>query len=53
MREITEWGDQLVQEVTNVSNVVSRAVDFWVDSILQGYITKFAIDTINSYSEPE
>ena len=43
----------MVQEVTSVSNVVSRAVDVWVDSILQGYITEFAIDTITSYSEAE
>ena len=33
-RDITEWSDQLVQEVTSVSNVVSRAIDFWVDIIL-------------------
>ena len=50
-REITEWSDQLVQEVTSVNNIVSRAVDFRFDSILQGYITEFSIDTITSYSE--
>ena len=33
-REITEWSDQLAQEVTSVSNAISKAVDFWVDSIL-------------------
>ena len=27
-REITEWSDQMVQEVTSISNVVSRAIDF-------------------------
>ena len=32
---------------------VSRSVYFWVDSILQGYITEFAVDTITSYSEAE
>ena len=40
-REIDEWSDHLVHEVTSVSNSVSRAVDFWVDSILQGYIIEF------------
>ena len=50
-RETGEWSDQLVQEVTSVSNSVSRAVDFWVDSILQGYIIEFVVDTITSYSE--
>ena len=43
----------MVREVTSVSNTISRAVDFWVDSILQGYITEFAVDTITSYSEAE
>ena len=52
-RETVEWSDQLVHEVTSVSNSISRAVDFWVDSILQGYITEFAVDTITSYSEAE
>ena len=45
-RETDEWSDHLVQEVTSVSNSVSGAVDFWVDSILQGCITEFAVDTI-------
>ena len=52
-REINDWSNQLVQEITSVSNVVSRAVDFWVDSILQGYIIDFAIYTITLYSEVE
>ena len=52
-REAVEWSDQLVHEVTSVSSTISRAVNFWVDSILQGYITEFAVDTITSYSEVE
>ena len=52
-REAIEWSDLLVHEVTSVSNPISRAVDFWVDSILQGYITEFAVDNITSYSEVE
>ena len=43
----------MVCEVTSVSNHISRVVDFWVDSILQGYITEFVVDTITSYSEVE
>ena len=43
----------MVCEVTNVSNTIYRAVDFWVDSILQGYITEFAVEAIASYSEVE
>ena len=32
---------------------MSRAVDFWVDSILEGYITEFVVDTITSYNKAE
>ena len=32
---------------------MSRDVDFWVDSIMEGYITEFVVDTITSYSEAE
>ena len=38
-------------EVTSVSNTISRVVDFWVDSIFQGYITEFVVEAITSYSE--
>ena len=52
-RETIEWSDQLVPEVTSVSNKISRVVDFWVDSILKGYINGFVVDTITSYREAE
>ena len=41
----------MIHEVTKVNNSIFRAIDFWVDSILQGYITKFTVETITSYSE--
>ena len=42
-----------MREITSVSNTISRAVDFWVDNIVQGYITKFLVEAITSYSETE
>ena len=42
-----------MHEVTSVSNTISRAVDFWVDSILQGCITESVVEAITSYSEAE
>ena len=30
-----------------------RIVYFWIDSILEGYITEFVVDTITSYSLAE
>ena len=50
---MVEWSAHLVYEITSVSNPISRDIDFWVDSILQGYITKFAVEMITSYSEVE
>ena len=43
----------MIREITSVSNPISRAVDFWVDSILKGCINEFVVDTITSYSEVE
>ena len=38
-REAIEWNAQLIPELNSVSTPISRAVDFWVDGTLQGYIT--------------
>jgi len=44
---------QLVKKVKNVDNAVSRAVDQWFDITLEGHITEFAIERIESYSQAE
>jgi len=36
-----------------ISNLISRAVDFWIDSILKGYVTEFSIEYTQSYSSLE
>ena len=51
--EPTEWTPYLIQQLERVSNPISRVVNFWVHSILEGYITKIAVDTIKSYNETE
>ena len=43
----------MIQQLKSNSNPVSRVVNFWVDSILEGYITQFVVNTITSYSEEE
>ena len=35
------------------SNKVSQEIEVWLDSILEGYITKFAVDTNKSFNEAE
>jgi hypothetical protein len=36
-----------------VNNKFIRAVDFWLDNIVVGFITEFAVDTVKSYSTAE
>lgn len=47
---LREWTPELIQQLKEVSNPISRVVDFWVDRILRGYITEFAIDYTKSYN---
>ena len=43
----------MIEQLKIVRNHVSRVVDFWIDSILEGYIIEFDVDTITSYSEAQ
>ena len=43
----------MIQELQEIDNKASQAVEIWMDSILEGYITKFAVDATKSYSEAE
>ena len=45
--------ERTVDTRNNASNPISIAVDFWIDSILEGYVTEFVVEVINSYSEVE
>ena len=47
------WTFELVRQLNFVNNQISRTNDFWLDSILGGYITKFVVDCIQSYSVAE
>jgi hypothetical protein len=47
------WTPELVRQLNFVSNKTSHTVDFWLDSILGGYITEFTIDCTQSYSVAE
>ena len=37
----------------NLDNPLTRAVDFWLASVLGGFITEFAVDQMKSFSEDE
>ena len=51
--EPTSWTLELIQELQETNNKALRAVEGWLDSILEGYITKFAVDTNKSFREVE
>ena len=51
--EPTEWTLFLIERLKRINNPISRVVDFWVGSIIEGYITEFVFYTLTSYSEGE
>jgi hypothetical protein len=51
-REVV-WTPELIQTLKGVDNPISRAVDFWLASLLEGFITEFAVDQRKSFSEAE
>ena len=51
--EPTSWTPELIQELQETEKRASQDVEFWLDSILEGYITEFAVDTTKSYNEVE
>ena len=47
------WTPELIHTVKSVDNPISRVVDFWLASLLEGFITEFAVDQRKSFSEVE
>ena len=46
-----QWNQVVVQRLKNTNNVVSRAIDFWLTSLLSRFITEFVVDTLKAYNE--
>jgi hypothetical protein len=42
-----------IMQLHQLDNKFMCAVDFWLDGIVVGFITKFAIDTVKSYTTAE
>ena len=51
--EPTFWTLELIQEIQETEKKESWAIEFLLDSILEGYITEFVVDTTTSYNEAE
>jgi len=44
------WTPKLIQQVNVVRNNTSHAIDYWLNSVLGGYVTEFMIDYTQPYS---
>ena len=43
----------MIQRLEQIDNPISRVVDFWLNSLLEGFVTEFTVDTLKAYSEAE
>jgi hypothetical protein len=48
-----DWTPVNIEQLHQVNNKFTHAVEFWLDSIFVGFITEFAVDTTKSYSVVE
>ena len=47
------WTPELIHTVKSVDNPISWVVDFWLASLLEGFVTEFVVDQRKSFSEME
>jgi hypothetical protein len=45
-----EWNHVEIAQLKQVNNKFARAIDFWLDNIVAGFIKEFAVDTTKSYN---
>jgi hypothetical protein len=48
-----EWNPEEIAQLQRLIINSPRTVDFWLDSIVAGFITEFAVDTVKSYNAAE
>ena len=48
-----EWTPEVIERLKRIDNSISRAVDFSPNSLLEGFVTEFAINTLKAHSEAE
>ena len=41
----------MIQRLKQTNNPISRAVDFWLNILLEGFVTEFVVDTLKAYNE--
>jgi hypothetical protein len=48
-----EWNLVEITQLQQVNNKFIHAIDFWLDKIVAGFITKFVVDTTKCYNTAE
>ena len=48
-----EWTPVQIEKLQQVNNKFTCGVDFWLDSIVAGFITEFAVETSKSHNASE
>ena len=48
-----EWTPKEIQRSKRTYNSISRVVDLWLNSLLEGFVTEFAVDPLKAYNEEE
>jgi hypothetical protein len=48
-----EWNPKEIAQLQRVDKKFTCEVDFWLESIVAGFITEFAVDTAKSYNATE
>ena len=47
------WTLELIHTMNSIDNPISWVVDFWLVSLLEGFITEFVVDQRKSFNEAE
>ena len=48
-----EWSPEKIERLKHTNKPISREVDFWLNSLLEGFVTKFAVYILKAYINAE
>ena len=48
-----EWTLEVIQRLEPTNKSISCVVDFWLNNLLEGFVTEFAVDTLKAYIKAE
>ena len=43
-----DWTLEAIQRLEREDNLISRIVDYWLNSLLEGFVTEFVVDTLKA-----